>query len=931
MVRRIGRATVAGGTGLRGIMELFGRRTETAALERLLARAAGGAGAALVLWGEPGIGKTALVDHVVDAASGVTVLRTRGTRIETGLAFGALHTLLWPVLDRLDELPDPQAAALRGAFGISRDPANRFLIGAAVVSLLSGLARERPVLVVVDDAQWVDEATAHCLGFLARRVRTEPVLVILTDHADPSPGPWDGVPALEVVGLPDDDARRLVAAAVPGADEALVEGTVAMAGGNPLALQELPTVGRDADDGASGEPMPVGPRLRHAFCARAEALKPATRALLLLAAAEGRGDRHVVDRAGAGWGVDASTWDEALHSGLLQASGARLRFRHPLVPAALYDGAPFPDRRAAHRALAAALPPEATEHRAWHLAAAADGADEDVAVLLEQAAARCLERSAGPLAARTLRRAADLSPDPVDAARRLALAARAAWDAGDAEGARRLLDDAERLGGVEPVVRCSGGLRGILEFTVGLSERAHHYLVGDMAVVDGTRTAMELGTVAARAAWSAGRPDLQQTALARLLALDPAGEPAPVMPTLRSWWACYDGTGRAAGPLPATDAATVGLLGTVPWELLPPVPLAQACGVEGPLHDVLRMQAAQLRRRHELAALAMVLAQSAVLDVAAGRWETAEAGATEGLRLAEEVGADHVASQCRLCLANLAAARGDAPGLDGHTTRALAVSVRQGVRALTASAYWVRGRAALFEGRPRDALLHLMPLGEPGHEAAHPTFALLAAPDTAEAATQEGRTETAAARLVAVETWARRTGAHWARTAAHRLRALAAGGPETEAAFRAALDDAGTDPDPFEQARTRLLYGEWLRRVRRRADARHELTGAAETFARLGAAPLRARAVRELGLAAQSGARHEPAGAGLTAQELRVAQLAAEGLTNREIAARLLISHRTVGHHLGSVYPKLGVTSRAELARLDVAGDLRFRTPGRRQ
>lgn len=911
-------------------MELFGRRAETAALERLLARAADGAGAALALWGEPGIGKTALVDHVVDAASGVTVLRTRGTRMETGLAFGALHALLWPVLDRLDALPDPQAAALRGALGISRDPANRFLIGAAVVSLLSGLARDRPVLVVVDDAQWVDEATAHCLGFLARRVRTEPVVVILTDHADPAQGPWEGVPALEVVGLADDDARRLVAAAVPDADEALVDDTVAMAAGNPLALQELPTVGREADDDASGEPMPVGPRLRRAFCARAEALKPATRALLLLAAAEGRGDRHVVDRAGAGWGVDASTWDEALRSGLLHASGTRLRFRHPLVPAALYDGAPVTDRRAAHRALAAALPAEDVEHRAWHLAAAADGPDEDVAALLEQAAARCLERSAGPLAARTLRRAADLSPDPADAARRLAVAARAAWGAGDAEGARRLLDDAERRGGAEPVVRCSGGLRGILEFTTGLPERAHHYLVGDMAVVAGTRTAMELGTVAARAAWSAGRPDLQQAALQRLLALDPGGVPelAPVMPTLRAWWACYDGAGRAAGSLPAPDAATVGLLGTVPWELLPPVPLVQACGVEGPLHDVLQVQAAQLRRRHELAALAMVLAQSAVLDAAAGRWATAEAGATEGLRLAEEVGADHVASQCRLCLANLAAARGDAPGLEEHTTRALAVSVRQEVRALTASVYWVRGRAALFDGRPRDALHHLMPLDEPGHEAAHPTFALLAAPDTAEAATQEGHTGTASARLAAVETWARRTGAHWARAAAHRLRALAAGGPDTEAAYRAALDGGGTAPDPFERARTRLLYGEWLRRARRRADARHELTGAAETFARLGAAPLRARALRELGLAAQSGVRHEPAAAGLTAQELRVAQLAAEGLTNREIAARLLISHRTVGHHLGSVYPKLGVTSRAELARIDIAGDLRLRTPG---
>ncbi len=919
-------------------MELFGRRAETATLDRLLDGAAGGAGASLVLWGEPGIGKTALLDHVVDVASGVasgvTVLRTRGTRMEAGLAFGALHALLWPVLDRLGALPAPQAAALRGALGISRDPANRFLIGAAVVSLLSGLARERPVLVVVDDAQWVDEATAHCLGFLARRVRTDPVVVVLTDHADPATGPWEGVPAREVVGLTDDDARRLVVAVAPDAEGATVDGIVAMAGGNPLALRELPTVVGDAGAGtsrtASGEPMPVGPRLQQAFCARAEALKPATRALLLLAAAEGRGDRRVVDRAGAGWDVDASSWDEALRSGLLHAAGDRVQFRHPLVPAALYDGAPVPDRRAAHRALAAVLPAGATEERAWHLATAADGPDEQVAALLEQAAERCLQRSAGPLAARTLRRAAELSPEPADAARRLATAARAAWDAGDAGQARRLLDDAERLGGVEPVVRCSGGLRGILEFTVGLPERAHHYLVADTGVVPGTRTALELGTVAVRAAWSAGRPDLQQDALRRLLALDTGGVPelAPVLPTLQAWWACYDVTGTPTPPFPAPDADTVGLLGTVPWELLPPVPLAQSWGVEGPLRDVLRVQAAQLRRRHELAALAVVLVQGAVLDFAAGRWEVARAAAAEALRLAEEAGADHVASQCRLHLANLAAARGDTAAVDEHTGRALAVSVPQGVRALSASAYWVRGRAALFAGRPRDALRHLVPLEEPGHEAAHPTFALLAAPDTAEAATQAGRTDTAASRTAAVSAWARRTGAAWARTAADRLHALAASGPDAETSYRAALDAVGLAVDPFEQARTRLLYGEWLRRVRRRADARHELSGAAEVFARLGAVGLRERALRELGLAAQSGTRHEPSGPGLTVQELRVAQLAAEGLTNREIAARLLISHRTVGHHLGSVYPKLGIASRADLARIDMAGDLRLRAPG---
>ncbi|MBN9734980.1 MULTISPECIES: LuxR family transcriptional regulator [unclassified Pseudonocardia] len=911
-------------------MELFGRRAETAALDRVLARAAGGEGSGLVLWGEPGIGKTALLDHAVGAASGATVLRCRGTRMEAGLAFAALHELLWPVTDRLDALPAPQAAALRGALGLSRDPANRFLIGAAVLSLLSGLARERPVLVVVDDAQWIDEATVHCLGFVARRVRTDPVVVLLTGHEDPASGPWEGLPSMEVVGLADDDARRLVAAVVPDTDETLVDRTVRTAGGNPLALRELPTLGREAPLPAAGEPVAVGPRLRRAFCARVETLKPSARALLLLAAAEDRGDRHVVHRAGAGWGVDTDAWDEALRSGLLRASGARVEFRHPLVRAAVYDGAPFADRQAAHRALAAVLSGDALEERAWHLAAAAEEADEDVAALLERAADRCLQRSAGPMASRTLRRAAELSPEPADAARRLAAAARAAWDAGQAGAARRLLDDAELLDGVDPVVRRSGGLRGILEFAYGRPERAHHYLARDMTVVPGTRGAVELGSMAVRAAWSAGRPELQQEALRRLLDLDAGGDPelSPVVPVLRAWWACYDETGQVARATPGRSSDTVGRLGTVPWELLPPVPLVWAWGAEGPLHDVLTVQAAQLRRRHELAALAMVLSQTAVLDLAAGRWEAAGSAAEEGLQLAAEVGADHIATQCRLSLAGLAAARGDGTRTEELTRSALTLSVPRGVRALTASAYWHRGRAALLGGRPQEALRHLLPLDEPGHEAAHRTAALLAAPDTAEAAAQAGRADVVGARVATVATWAERTGAVWARSAAHRLRALTADGPAAETSYRAALDEAGACDDPFEHARTRLLYGEWLRRARRRADARHELAAAADTFGRLGAEPLRARALREQDLAGGPGARHEPgspAGAGLTAQELRVARLAADGLTNREIAAQLLISHRTVGHHLASVYPKLGITSRVELARIDMAGDLRFR------
>ncbi len=911
-------------------MELVGRRAETEILDRLLAAAAVGAGSGLVLWGEPGIGKTALLDYTVSTASGSTVLRCRGTRMEAGLAFAALHQLLWPIADRLDRLPPPQAGALRGVLGLSDEKANRFLIGAAVLSLVSDLGRERPVIVVVDDAQWIDEATAHSLGFVARRVRTDPVLILLTGHCDPASGPWEGLPALEIRGLDDEAARSLVSASMPGARPTLIDEVTRAAGGNPLALQELPTLDRERDDmplPPSGDPVPIGPRLRRAFLARVEAMPAPARALLLLAAAEDRGDRLAVQRAGAEWDAGASTWDDVSRSGLLRTAGARIEFRHPLIPAAIYDAASLSERHAAHRALAAVLPTDAIEERAWHLAAAAETPDEGVAALLELAAEKSLRSGAGPTAVRTLRRAAELSPSPADAARRLAAAASAAWDAGHADAAKRLLDDAERLESETDIARASRGLRGILEFTTGIPERAHHHLVRDMQAVSGARSTVRLGSVAVRAAWSAGRSDLQHKALQRLLAVD-AGEDASLaeqLPTLRTWWSCYDESGEITPITPDRAGDTFKRFVTAAWELLPPVPLVQAWGIEGPLRDVLRVQAAELRRRHELAALAVVLSQTAVLDLAAGRWDAVDTEATDGLQLAEEVGADHVAAQCRGTLGLLAAGRGDEEGVEEYTTRALEVSVPRGVRALTASAYWPRGRAALFAGRPIEALNYLMPLAEPGHEAAHPTFALLAAADTAEAAVQVGRFDVAASRLSAVTTWAQRSDAAWARATVHRLQALVGDAPTVEQSYREALGGPGAADRPFEHARTRLLYGE-LRRARRRADARTQLAAAAEVFDRLGAEPLRRRALREQDLADGPTTRRGPGPAAtLTAQEMRVARLAADHMTNREIAAQLLISPRTVGHHLANVYPKLGITSRGELSRVDLSGDLRLR------
>ncbi|MCO5571888.1 hypothetical protein L7F22_025636 [Adiantum nelumboides] len=862
VVRRTGRATVAGGTGCGGSWSCSGgRRTETAALERLLARAAGGAGrrAARRVRDQQGPGQP--VPH--RRGRGVAALR-----------------------------PGPGAAGARRR--------RRRAVGRRGDGALSGLPR----------APGADRAG-----------RGDP-----DRPRGPVPGPLGGGAGAGGRGphrrrRPPAGRRRR-----PRRRRGLVEGTVAAAGGNPLALQELPTVGRDPDDGASGEPMPVGPRLRQAFCARAEALKPATRALLLLAAAEGRGDRHVVDRAGAGWGVDASTWDEALRSGLLQASGAHLRFRHPLVPAALYDGAPsrtagprtarWPRRcrpRPPSTAPGTWRPPRTaptrTSRRCWSRRPPVPGA-------------QC--RPTGGTHAAAGRRPVT---GPADAARRLAVAARAAWDAGDAEGARRLLDDAERLGGVEPVVRCSGGLRGILEFTVGLPERAHHYLVGDMAVVDGTRTAMELGTVAARAAWSAGRPDLQQAALARLLALDPGGELAPAMPTLRAWWACYDGTGRSAGPLPAPDAAAVGLLGTVPWELLPPVPLAQACGVEGPLRDVLRVQAAQLRRRHELAALAMVLAQSAVLDaggpVGGGRGRGRRGPAAgrggrsgprgepvpalsgqpgRGPRRRPRAGRPHHPGAGRL---------GPAGGARAHRVGVLG----------TGPGGAVRGQAprrpappdAARRARPRGRPPHVRAARRPGHRRGRDA----GGPDGDGRGPAGGRRDVGPAdrrplgpdRRPPSPRPRRRRPGHGgrvpgcARRRGHRPGSVRAG-PHPAAVRRVA---AAGPPARRRPARAH----------RRGRDLRPPRRGAAAGTGGPGAGP--GRAVRGAARAGRGGA-HRPGAAGRPAGR--------RGAHQREIAARLLISHRTVGHHLGSVYPKLGVTSRAELARIDMAGDLRFRTTG---
>lgn len=890
--------------------QLIGRHREIEVLDRLLERARAGEGDALVLWGEPGIGKTALLHHVQLHAGGFVRLHHRGAPSESGLPFAGLHGLLRPIANRIDTLGPVRSRILNEAFDSRDAPSNSLPVADATLALLCGLAEDQPILITVDDGQWLDEPTAACLGIIARRVRTHPVLVALADHSHPAVRSWDGLPEIRVGELDDGSARQLFSVAAPHAHAATVRQAVAEAGGNPLALLELAAGDLDRCEPNLGR-VRVGPRLRRAFRSALDALSPPAQVLAVLAAAAELGDRLTMQRACCASGTVEADWDSAVeeltNAGLLHTSANRIGFRHPIVRRAVYESGDAAARRRAHLALAAAMPDDGDE-RPYHLAAAADGHDEAVAVQLEQAATRSRRRGATAMAAQALQCAAELSPDPIDASQRLAGAARESWDAGWAAAAERLLDDAERLTPGPHVARRSHGLRGVIEIARGIPELAHHHLVSDMAAAPDTDTALTLGTTGMLAGWAAARRDLQSHAAQRLIELDISDRQS--LRAALTWWS--DDTAATNAP-DHNDLVTLARM--APVRLLPPTPLALAWGIEEPVADALLRRLPGLRRRSAGTELALALSETAMLLLFTGPWTEAESAATEGLQLAEDVGAHHLASVCRACLGWLAAARGDMNSLDQLVGQILETSW-QGVRALNAAAYWTRGMGLLFEQRPEEALDSLLRLTESSDASAHPTIALLAALDTAEAALQVGRRDVAQDRASSLAAWAQRTGAPWARASAHLSRALL-GNSSAEDEFRSALTVSGATTRPLLHARTQLCYGEWLRRGRRRTDARTQLEAACEAFVRLGAEPLLRRAQRELSLTDPPGRRATPAGMmapTLTAQEQRVARLAAQQLTNREIGTQLRISHRTVGHHLGNVFSKLGIATRSELA-----------------
>ncbi|MFE6748211.1 AAA family ATPase [Kitasatospora purpeofusca] len=928
---------------------LYGRAAEEGQLRSLLRRAAEGASGALVVHGEAGIGKTALLEHLAaeatgaaaapggDAAGGAPgpagasgsatarVLRTTGIEAETELPFAALHQLLRPALDRLGLLPEPQADALRAAFGLAAPTGqDRFLTGLGVLTLLSEYAGENPLLCLVDDAQWVDRASLDALAFAARRLDSEGVVMVFAVR---EPVPL-GLPELRLDAL-DREAVTALLAEHAGADlpPHVRERVAAEARGNPLALIELPrSLSEEQRAGLLG-PLPAAPgnptpasRVTAAFGARLGLLPEPTRAALLVAAADDMGDLGVVLTAA---GVSAAALEPAETAGLIRLDGAVLTFRHPLVRAAAYRGATLARRIGAHLALAEVLAgAEHADRRAWHRAAASTGPDEAVARELDAAAERAGGRQGMASASAAHERASQLSPDPADRRRRLVAAAQAAADAGQFQRVavllRRGAESSAAPTGNAPTGNAATGnaaagsaaahvaaedaelarVRAALELNEGSAVRAVEVL---LAAGDAGPTIL---TEAFHAARSAGDPELVERVRARVTAA-PADHPA----TLTALAAVYGGEPVAAERFEAAARDP----GTLFSERFLAAHAVHTLADHGRARELAELLLAHCRSHGLLGWQATCLHLLAEAHLALGELQPAARAAEEGLNIAGYAGLDHRACYLRATLAACAAVEGDEPRCRELAGTALDHAREHELGTAAALARHALALAHLGAGDAAAALAHLDAADR--HPGGPPVLHALVLPELVEAAARAGTARPGAAERLG--RWADQCGGPAALALADRCRALIADDEDAEEFFLAAAAHGERAGGGLELARTRLLHGEWLRRRRRRSDARRVLREALEGFEKAGARPWAERARAELRGTGEvidaTSATGVPLGR-LTPQEREVVRLAAAGRSNREIAAQLFLSPRTVGHHLYRAFPKLGVASRDQLA-----------------
>ena len=903
---------------------LVGRDGERDHVERSLGQASSGRSAALVVRGEAGIGKSALLDHAVAMAHDMRVLRGVGIESEAELAFGALHLLLYPYLDRLDSLPGPQAAALRGAFGLSSDTATTpFLIGAATLTLLAELAAEKPLLCVVDDAQWLDRGSSDALLFAARRFQADPVVMLFAVRDTAVPFHTPGIEELRLPGLSPDAAAGLLDHHSPGLTAPMRARVLEESSGNPLALLELGAARLAAQREGRAEPahqvgpLPVTRRVQETFRDQIVGLPETCQSILLVAAADRFAGMDTVLRVARAVGADTSDLEAAERAGLINVADGELTFRHPLVRAAAYQCATHHQRLAVHRAFADALTaPDVLDRRAWHLAAATTEPDEAVAAELERTALRAERRGGAMAVSAAYDRAGRLSVDPELKAQRIAKAALAAYDAGKPDRAARLAVEVTSLTTDPGTIADVTLLRGQIEYerTSPEADAALACQAARLVMDSDPERAVVMLTEMICAGRDAGADALiaEGGRLMAQLRLRPGSGQRASADAQISWGDLLSGRPEhAAGPLRAM--IEIGREQDVD------VMHRVVAGFSGlMLADdqatiaVMDMMLAEVRAGGALTWVPYAQEVVALAQALRGDFLTAQTSLAEALALSAEFGMDMEVAVLRAASVWLAAVTGDEP-----RCRELAAEVLpmlEGRHAVgTALTHWGLGLLDLAAGRYGAAFdaLYAVCAGPARYD-----FLIRAVPDLVEAAVRDGRPDRVADQLTAFERWAVHVDSPIATALLRRCQAML---DDSEEHYRAALDLHAEHGGRFDQARTQLLYGEWLRRRRRRNEARTELAAALAGFTRLGASTWETRTTSELAALGERPALEPVADdplKNLTPQEVQVVRLAAAGLSNKEIGAQLYLSPRTIGHHLYRAYPKLGVTRRIELAQL---------------
>jgi DNA-binding CsgD family transcriptional regulator len=901
------------------VRKLTDRRAECGVLDGLVEAVLAGESRVLVVHGEAGVGKTALLEYLADRASRCRVLRVVGVQSEMELAFAGLHQLCAPLLDRLRVLPGPQQEALRAAFGMSEGPApERFLVGLASLGLLAEAAAEQPVVCLADDTQWLDRASAQVLAFVARRLGAESLgLVFSARVAD---GELATLPELEIKGLPERDARALLDAALTGpVDVRVREQIVAETRGNPLALLELPRSSTPAHlAGGFGLPGALPGRIEDSFRSRVAALPVQARRLLLLAAADPTGDPVLVWRAAGRLGIGALAAAPAAEAGLAEF-GARVQFRHPLVRSAVYQSASVQERQEAHRALADATNRQTDpDRRAWHRAQAAAGSDEEVAAELEDSAGRAQARGGLAAAAAFGERAALLTPDLPRRADRTLVAAQASLRAGAFGKALELVAMAE----AGPLDELQGAradwLRGQVAFASGPGGDAPLLLLKAARRLESLdpglarETYLDAWQAALFAGHLAGGGDLEEVSRAAL-SLPPPEPPPRVADLLLDGLALLvtDGPAVAAPALREAISAfadpDVPLADRLRWSWWIPVASLPLWDGEGYRLIVPPLQLARdVGELDQLPMLLNVLAVATALrgDLAAAAALIAEADA------AREATAARLVAYAAMVLAAFRGSQAEAVPLI-EATLEQAANLGQG--AAVTWAYWVTAVLHNGLGRYQEALVAARQAA--GHRLAH--LSMWALPELVVAAARTGNTALARDALDQLSEWTQAGQTDWGLGVEARSRALLSEGGAADRLYLEAIDRLGRTGMRPDLARAHLLYGEWLRRQRRRAEARVHLRTAHGLLDAMGMEGFAARARHELRATGETARRRSVATMPeLTAQEAQIARLARDGLSNPEIGARLFLSPRTVQYHLGKVFAKLDITSRSDLRRI---------------